>query len=82
MPLVNWWKTLATNGEEITNAVISNGYIGNLLVNWSSGSYWYWLGRHRYSKLIIGCYSNNMTNVIKSEADWQMIGKQLAIIMA
>ena len=31
---------------------------------------------------IISCYSNNMANVIKKdEADWQMIGKQLAMII-
>ena len=30
---------------------------------------------------IIGCYSINMANVIKNEADWQMIGKQLVVII-
>ena len=30
---------------------------------------------------IISCYSNNMAKVIKKdEADWQIIGKQLAMI--
>ena len=30
---------------------------------------------------IISCYSSNMENVIKNKTGWQMVGKQLAMII-